>query len=183
MTAASFNGSFNEITTFSAPGDEASYDNATREIYPIMTVFMPVANAERRTYTNWANTSLTCARVQNFASGSRVSPALPAGTPYSNGNGLTTGAKAGIAVGVIVGAALIVTVLFCFWRRRKQNRAVSKPLDKEKESKLPEADGVALGEVHGTDRKPELDGGLVAELGGYEKKPELHGSSVPEMPG
>lgn len=161
-----------------------AYDNATRSVFPALSVYFPVANIDRTSFYSSANSSLRCLRVQNFSEGSRVSPTLPSGTPYHNGKKTSGGAIAGIAVGVVVGVAIIAGVMIwvCLRRRRAKGRLEqSRVLEDDKLSKgLPEVDGAGLSELSPTDRKPEIDGTHIAELGGSGKVAEL--SSTGEKP-
>jgi hypothetical protein len=102
-----------------------TYDNVTKGIYPILTVYMPVTNIDRiGAIEGFAFSQLTCARVKQFSTGSRVSPALPSGTPYSYGHGgLSKGAIAGIVVGIVVFVAIVGGLIaYFFIRRRRRQR-------------------------------------------------------------
>ena len=79
-----------------------NYDNATREVLPILTVYFPVANAERTSSISPADAQLACLRASTFSEGSRISPALPNGTAIRYGNGLSAGAVAGMLFGLLV---------------------------------------------------------------------------------
>jgi hypothetical protein len=142
---------------------------------------MPVANTERTGCCNTPNSVLECIRPSNFAEGSRVAPALAAGTAWPKPGALSAGAKGGIAAGVVVGVLAAVGLALYFWivKRRKRAQAASatsetaqsdaKPSD---ELLLPEADaGVGVYELSPKDRKQELDGIVVSELGGGGGKP------------
>jgi hypothetical protein len=174
-----------------ATGSDAGYDNITNAVTPILTVYMPVANTERTGCCNTPNSVLECIRPSNFAEGSRVAPALAAGTAWPKPGALSAGAKGGIAAGVVVGVLVAAGLGLYFWivKRRKRAQAASigsgsgaaqsdaKPSD---EILLPEADaGVGVYELSPKDRKQELDGIVVSELGGGGGKPsELAGRSA-----
>jgi hypothetical protein len=132
---------------FSA-GRPGSYDNATRSIYPILTVYMPVANIDATFREGNAFSKLTCARVKKFHEGSRVSSALPSGTPYTYGQGLSKGAIAGIVVGGIVFVAARTGFLaYLFFQRRRRERQQVESQAVEKQMGLPEADDTGRAEL------------------------------------
>jgi hypothetical protein len=142
---------------------------------------MPVANTERTGCCNTPNSVLECIRPSTFAEGSRVAPALAAGTAWPKPGALSAGAKDGIAAGVVVGVLVAVGLGLYFWivRRRKMAQAASEASmgtgigAAQSDGKpshdllLPEADaGVGVYELSPKDRKQELDGIVVSELGG-----------------
>ena len=157
-----------------------AYTNAIRTIQPMLTVYMPVANIDRTGGWGRANSIFTCIRVEHYYPGSRVIPALPAGTPYIYGSRLSGGAIAGIVVGAVVFCALVALGTF-FWLRRK--RRIARPrttADKREavddpDAKRPEMDGSQVLELNETDRKGEIDGYELVELGHNEEASELSG--------
>lgn len=179
-------------------GGDVGYDNATYEATPVLTVFMPVANVERTRNGSIddATSVMQCIRASNFSEGSRVAPALPEGTPWPDRNGLSAGAKGGIAAGVVGFALILAGLGLWLVKRKKRARAVaaaavvakgqadSQPSGDDK--KLPpEANGDgAVHELTPRDRKPEIDSADVSELGGgIGKASELAGTSAPvELP-
>lgn len=177
-------------------GSDEGYDNATQEVTPVLTVFMPVANVERwRNGTNDnALSVLQCIRPSNISEGSRVPPELAEGTWWPSKDGLSAGAKGGIAAGVVVFVLLVSGILLALWliKRKKRARAAAaakvqfNSAASDDDKKLPpEAD--ADGRVHELtplDRKNEIDGADVAELGGGSgKASELADTSAPvELP-
>ena len=173
-------------------GIDAGYDNATRDVLPILTVYMPVANVERTSVYSRAPSVLQCARVKRFSEGSRVSPELPAGTPWpSPANGLSTKVKGGIAAGVVVFVVLVGSLLFCLWfikRKKRRSRDAAARFavaPGENEQSPREADGPGIvHELSPNDKKHELDSVSVAEMEGGEAKPsELADDDAPvELP-
>jgi hypothetical protein len=147
---------------------------------------MPVANTERKGCCNTPNSVLECIRASNFAEGSRIAPALAAGTAWPKPGALRAGAKGGIAAGVVVGVPGSVGLGLYFWilKRRKRAQAAN---DASKASMgdgaaqsdakllLPEADaGCCVYELSPKDQKQELNGIVVSELGdGGGKAAEL----------
>jgi hypothetical protein len=173
-------------------GSDYSYDNITNEITPILTVYMPVANTERRGCCNKPKTILECIRPSNFSEGSRVATALPEGTPWPK-PGLSAGAKGGIAAGVVVFVIAVAGILLGLWivKRKKRARASTEAAQSDIKSsdddiKLPPEADASFGvyELTPNDRKQEIDGTTVSELGGGESKPsELANTSTPvELP-
>lgn len=122
----------------------------------------------------------------------------------SGGGGLSTGAKAGIAVGVILGVAILALGAFWFWRRSKKSRenyafqhtavvgegkeryrtpgdlaATSHGKEQYAKAELP-AEGVqrTAPELHGDSRMEEKSAsGHASELAGGEIRHELPGSA------
>jgi hypothetical protein len=139
---------------------------------------MPVANTERKGCCNTPNSVLECLRASNFAEGSRVAPALAAGTTWPKPGALSAGAKGGIAAGVVVGVLGAVGLGLYFWivKRRKRAQAASDAskagigdgaAQSDAKLLLPEADaGFGIYELSPKDGKQELDGVVVSELGG-----------------
>ena len=173
-------------------GSDVGYDNITNEVTPILTVYMQVANVERRSCCNKPNTILECIRASDFSEGSRVAPALAEGTPWPK-PGLTAGAKGGIAAGVVVFVLAVGGIVLYLWiaKRKKRARAASAAAQFDARSsdddvKLPpEADaGLGIHELTPVDRKQELEGANVSELGDGRSKPsELANTSGPvELP-
>ena len=173
-------------------GSDLGYDNITNAITPILTVYLPVANVERRGCCNQPKTILECIRASNFSEGSRVATALAEGTPWPK-PGLSAGAKGGIAAGVVVFVLAVGGILLCLWivKRKKRARAATAAAQFDTKSsdgdtKLPpEADaGFAVYELTSKDRKQEIDGTTISELGGGGSKPsELANISAPvELP-
>lgn len=171
---------FSRVDTQLADYSKSAYDNATRGIIPVITVFFPVANAERKSYANVANSTMTCLRARDYSEGSRVSPQIPAGTSYKPSSGeLSGGAIAGIVVGVFLGVALLAGLgVWLFLRKRKQTRGKEEEEHMEVE-KVPELDGNHFKELHDEDMKPEMDNGQLPELGDGQGRPvELDSSPL-----
>lgn len=175
-------------------GSDNGYDNLTNTVTPILTVFMDVANVERRGCCNTPKSVLECIRPSNFREGSRVSPVLAEGTPWPKPGALSAGAKGGIAAGVVIFVLIVGGLLFCFWvvKRKKRARA-EKAAAAQTDAKLsdndrdlpPEADaGFGVHELTSKDRKYEVDNTVVSEMGGGGgKASELASTSKPvELP-
>jgi hypothetical protein len=173
-------------------GSDLGYDNITNEITPILTVYMQVANMERRSCCDTPKTILECIRASDFSEGSRVAPALAEGTPWPK-PGLSAGAKGGIAAGVVVFVLAVGGLVLYLWivKRKKRARAASAALQSDIKSSdndvkfPPEADAdMGIHELTPNDRKQELGGTVVSELGGGKSKPsELANTSGPvELP-
>ena len=83
-----------------SPADDFSYDEATRNTWPILSVYMPVASARRKRAISGVYTSLNCSRPDKFTEGSRVS----SGGIRANGS---IGAVAGALAAVILLMTLV----------------------------------------------------------------------------
>ena len=187
------NKSFKSTSTSLAQSSIESYDNATRNIHPILSVYMPVANVDRKgPFTSWANSSLQCVRTRDFNATSRVPPALAAGKPYNYSKGLSGGAIGGIVVGVVVGVAIIagLSLWFCWLKPRRRKRAQAAQSEKldggameKKLPDVPEAEGGGVSELSPVDRKPEMDSSPVHELGAKQQWAEIGGGPIAEMDG
>lgn len=175
-------------------GAPSSYDEATRSVHPILTVYMPVANIEHTWQQGNAVSKLTCAHVKQFHGGSRVSPALPSGTPYSYGQGLGKGAIAGIVLSVVVFIAIVAGLLAYFYLRKRQRQMQqvgNQPVAKH--VAIPEIDDTGRAELtpadpmHEPDSKrdvPEMDDaqGLPGELSVVGREPVVtSGRAIAEM--
>jgi len=173
-------------------GSDIGYDNITNAVTPMLTVYMPVANTERRGCCNPARSILECLRPRDFSEGSRVAPALAEGTPWPKPGALSAGAKGGIAAGVVVFILAAAGILLYVWNARRKRRAraavaaAHSDIKTEDDDKMlpPEADaGFGMYELPPKDRKQELDGMTVSELGGGGKPSELANDSKPvELP-
>lgn len=176
-------------------GNDIGYDNATHEINPILTIYMPVANMERERemYSSLepAQSVLQCIRASNISEGSRVALDLPEGTPWpSRRNGLTPAAKGGIAAGVVSCALIVGGLGLWLWHVKRKTRAQAAaavkpqsdttPNDDEEKKLPPEADGAGgVYELTPDDRKLEIDGVKVLELDSSNKASELADTSGP----
>ena len=164
--------SFRPVIGF-ASTDADAYDEFTRDVIPVLTVFFPVANYKRDSAPSWANSTMRCSRTKNFSQGSRVSAPLPKGTPYSYGSGLSGGAIAGIVVGVVVFVAIIASMAFWFWRRQRRQRSQPANLAEAKEDGHQELGGTNVHELKSEDRKHETDSDPVYEVGAVPAAAEL----------
>jgi hypothetical protein len=170
---------------------DTTYDEAVTNVYPVFTVLFPPANDSDRTDSvQIAEAFLSCLRPVNVTAGSRKPPPLPLPTALRKiTKPLSAGAKAGIAVGVIIGALLIGgAFIFVLRRKRQKSKAletdaalelVEKKMKDEKEAlaekKTPmmggesvfEAEGDAREEMQGTRTYRELaDTSITGELEG-----------------
>nr|POF25863.1 hypothetical protein CFP56_74948 [Quercus suber] len=118
------NGTFQNVLNFSTNSSLPVYTNETELIVPIMTVFMPIANQNLIATISQAVTELTCLHINTINPGSYVPPPMAevASPNSSDSNGLSGGAIAGIAIGVVLAIALLGGLAFWFWRRRRANR-------------------------------------------------------------
>jgi hypothetical protein len=107
------------------PANDTTYDLFYYYLLPMMTVYLPIANAERLTNLGEAKAMPMCMHIDHINPGSRVPPTLPSPTPINYNKGkLTGGDIAGIVVGCVAGVALIAGLVFWLWRRqRKQKKA------------------------------------------------------------
>ena len=91
--------------------------------------------------------------------------------------GLSTGAKAGIAIGVVAGIGLLVTMAFLFWRKSKRSREAhsfnnAAVTGAGKEIRRTPSDVATTSRGANEYTKPELVGESVPKA-----TPELHGDS------
>lgn len=166
--------------TPSFSNESGAYDAYTREVTPVMAVWFSVANVERMSSTSWADSTMTCVRAKDFSEGSRVSPALPMGTPYDYRKGLSSGAIAGIVVGVVGLVAVIAGIGFWLWRRRAKMRSQARDnakVVKAKEIGLSEFGGDDFHELKSEDRKLEKDSSPINEMDGGDRAAELQAGS------
>lgn len=171
-------------------GSDTAYDNLINTVTAILTVFMDVANVERRGCCNTPKSVLECIRPSNFREGSRVAPTLAEGTPWPKPGSLSAGAKGGIAAGVVVLVLAVGGLVLYLWivKRRKRMAAASQShpkLNDDDKNLPPEADeGSGVHELTPKDRKHEIDGSLILEIGGSGGKvSELESPSKPvELP-
>lgn len=179
-------------------GNDIGYDNATHEINPILTIYMPVANMEREReiYSSLqpAQSLLQCIRPSITSEGSRVAPDLPEGTPWPRKrSGLSAAAKGGIAAGVVSCALIVGGLGLWLWlvkrKKRAQAAAAAKsqsdtPPNDDDKKLPPEADGAGgVHELTPDDHKLEIDGVKVLELDSSNKASELADTSAPsELP-
>ncbi|KAK5683564.1 hypothetical protein LTS10_005097 [Elasticomyces elasticus] len=133
------------------------YDQFAQALYPMLTVFLPVASTVRR--SNFESVShMTCIHVDHFSPGSRVSlVSQPRASPR-----LTKGAIAGIAIGSVVGLTTMCALCYWLWRRHERARSID------------------AGDCETVDHRPGLAkiSINVAELSGVSAKYELSPDSV-----
>lgn len=167
--------------------DEACADY---EILQIITVFFPPANTSKIGYaasnnhTLTAEAYMTCARPVNITDGSRTPTPLAAPTPLPK-LPLSKGAKAGIAVGVILGVLLIGALLALFLMQRRKKRAAKAKAVEEEQRIEEEKRAMEEGENQKEAKSPMLDSDQVQrfEMGGEDRKPEVEGAQRFEMEG
>ncbi|KAL8732288.1 MAG: hypothetical protein Q9166_002860 [cf. Caloplaca sp. 2 TL-2023] len=148
------------------------------------------------TRTSSSSSSSSTSTSTSTASTTDPAAAQPASTgannlpsPIATPSGLSGGAKAGIAVGAIAGAAIIAGLVFMLWRERKKRNALA---ESEKQTlgygngyyghvphEMPsQVAPVEMGAYEGNDSKYVFRGeleGARGELGGGQGKPsELH---------
>lgn len=91
-------------------------------VVPVMTVFMPNADAKRINTVYRAKATVGCLQITDYNPGSRVSERIPGfkfpSLPSTNG-GRSRGSIAGIAVGTVCGVGLLAVALV-LWRRRSR---------------------------------------------------------------
>ena len=113
---------YNTTTQYNEDGTIAfggSYDEAVRRVYPIITVFFRGTGATFFGYYPAVSATMSCVRVNEFSEGSRVTAPLEEVKPPSDG--LSTGAKAGIAVVVVLVLLGAIGVLVAMWMKKKRN--------------------------------------------------------------
>ncbi|KAK5695308.1 hypothetical protein LTR97_008814 [Elasticomyces elasticus] len=133
------------------------YDQFAQALYPMLTVFLPVASTVRQ--SNFESVShMTCIHVDHFSQGSRVSLVPQPRAPQR----LTKGAIAGIAIGSVVGLATMCALCYWLWRLRGMARNFD------------------VGDCETVDHRPGLAkiSINVAELSGHSAKYELSPDSV-----
>ena len=189
---------FRQITTQIQNSSFPAFWNATQSIYPILTVFMPVANAvaSKSDFASQANSSLRCVRARDPHTSIDV-PALPPGEPWAaedeNHSGLSAAAKGGIAAGAVVVTLLLAGCVAWLYRRKPRSRRSEKSqqstsvsanaaeqdhaaeaLLKNEQKVFFEADvGSCVEGKPSRDYKVQLDGIPMAELDGNRRSAEL----------
>ncbi|KAE8441217.1 hypothetical protein EG329_005617 [Mollisiaceae sp. DMI_Dod_QoI] len=117
-------------------------------------------------------------------SATNSSSSSPSSTPGSkNGSGskkLSGGAIGGIVVGILVAAILAVFLLFCIFRRRKQQRSVLAAQKAEEEAKGPvhEIDSGKRVDPRTTSAYSEQASGITSEVSGNDARVEKWGIPV-----
>jgi uncharacterized iron-regulated membrane protein len=133
-----FNGVFGYQFAEDNATSHAEYDKLQNSVYPIVTVFMPVANSEREVTVDQASSTVTCVRVTDYNPGSRIPASLGEPTPVhisTDGASLSNGEIAGVVVAITVGVGLLVVALVVWWlRRRKASRTVAQPFPSDSEA-------------------------------------------------
>ncbi|KAL8948261.1 MAG: hypothetical protein Q9222_005532 [Ikaeria aurantiellina] len=106
-------------------------NNSTGEIILRGQITTSIPESERTTLTpsppsstdsTTASATPSTTTTVNAGAASTGAAALPSPTTTSSSSTLSGGAKAGIAVGVIAGVALIAGLLFLLWRERRKRR-------------------------------------------------------------
>ena len=174
--------SFRPVVSTSEGAGTENYDTYARSVMPVISTWFTVANVERTSSTSFASVDMRCLRTREWGVGSRVSPALPAGTPYSSGKGLSGGVIAGIVVGIVVVVGLVGVGLWV-WRRRAKKRVEEGKLGDASEGGH-EMGGGDVHELKEGDRKLELGGSAVHEkLGDTRRGTELDSGAIHELKG
>lgn len=163
-----------------AYGNATVYDYLTYTVLPILTVFMPVANARRTITIISAHTTVSCLRTNEYSPGSRVPPPLPAPTPVGEKGGLSGKAIAGIVVGVLAGVSIICFALVAWWWRKRKvkisHEAAVAPRAHENPAPDPRYGGV-VNELDSSNvyspELPDMASRMGTELGNSQKPAEL----------
>ncbi|KAI4099057.1 MAG: hypothetical protein L6R37_006162 [Teloschistes peruensis] len=130
------------------------------------------------------------------SSSSSVTGTLPSPTPSSSG-GLSSGAKAGIAIGCVAGAAIVAGLLYLLYRERRKSRALQGAThhadaqaylnnNNNNANEFKPANGGAAGGYGGAPEMPPQEMGTYDQaLGKWQLRGELDGGQgVPqELPG
>jgi hypothetical protein len=93
-------------------------------------------------------------------------------SPENDNDGLSTGAKAGIAIGVVAGSILLIALAFIVWRSK---RRVGRHLDVHGDEVV---QGAEASLQYGYKDTAELESQAIAELESRTAPHELHGSSI-----
>lgn len=159
------------------PYSSANYALAAQTVFPLLAIWMPIANAARKSYISQATAGMICGRVNHFNPGSTIPAALAAPTAVNTGKGgLSGGAIAGIVVGVVLGVALIAgAIVWWFMNRRKKStyppqpryaavETASMPRREDADIFPEEAPENAVSEMPAKERQPEMDSGTDHEV-------------------
>lgn len=178
-------GTFWLIQTRSVAATEQNYDDAVHSVGAILTVWLPIANANRPSTILDATAEMTCFRPSNVTRGSRVPAALPAAKSVGGG-GLSGGAIAGIVIGVLVGVALIGGLAAWWFLRRRKAAKVDGTVEKNVDTLNAAPDDIGsvqspeTAELSPEWRRPELDAGkdtakyeLLGQTGGKDDAKEI----------
>lgn len=141
--------------------DPLIYNAYSWEVYPMLTVFMPLANYER-TAEITTTSHLTCVHIDHFNEGAKAAPPMP--SPTGQGKGLTGGDIAGIVIGVLAAVAIIAGVAFWFLRSRKRKGAA----DSKEEKTAAAASGSSPNEQAQNDNSEKKDPPIAEAPAGEE---------------
>ncbi|KAL9577914.1 MAG: hypothetical protein Q9203_007283 [Teloschistes exilis] len=83
----------------------------------------PTSSSTDSQRTSSSSSSSSSATGTQTAGAVNANPSLPSPTPSSSG-GLSSGAKAGIAIGCVAGAAIVAGLLYLLYRERRKSRAL-----------------------------------------------------------
>lgn len=127
-----FNGIFGFQEAEANATSHTEYDNYGGSAFPVLTVFLPVADSRRAWSIDKASSVTTCLRVTDYNPGSRNPPSQGEPAPVqlnSSGAKLGKGKLAGVVVAAILGTGVLVALFVWWWlRRRRARRAVAQPL-------------------------------------------------------
>ncbi|KAJ9606929.1 hypothetical protein H2200_008940 [Cladophialophora chaetospira] len=176
---------YNSPPGFSFPYNGTSpaqaYDELVYTVWPVMTVVMPPANNTRYSSIANAYATLTCLRAKSISYNYRTPPDLPKPKAVHFPGPFSKGAIAGIAVGAVMGVAVVAAAAFWFWRRRKSRIAgdqkVAVGADLSKPPRL--IDGKELYQLETKLAVAELDTCRRAEIG-EDPSRELSGEPAKE---
>ena len=160
---------------------------------PFILSWFPVADIDATSSISTANSVMACPRAKHVNPGSETVSPAPTPTPLGSGGGLSSGAIAGIAIGVVALFLLIVGGAFWFWRRgRKAKRSKLEddspppayPADAKVQS-TPIAEAPAGAQINelspDNELRPELSGDAFPgeEKAANQYTPELSGDAIP----
>ncbi|SMR46858.1 unnamed protein product [Zymoseptoria tritici ST99CH_1A5] len=105
-TNASYNDSYHRIFNQFVDYSDQAYATLARALIPVVTVWMPIANAERPSSIDYAHAELVCSHSTQYTSGSEVPAPLTKPSDRSDAS-VSQGAIAGIVIAVVVGVGAI----------------------------------------------------------------------------
>ncbi|SMQ47055.1 unnamed protein product [Zymoseptoria tritici ST99CH_3D7] len=165
-TNASYNDSYHRIFNQFVDYSDQAYATLARALIPVVTVWMPIANAERPSSIDYAHAELVCSHITQYTSGSEVPAPLTKPSDRSDAS-VSQGAIAGIVIAVVVGVGVIgALTAWCVVMKRRREPATASPEPRPTE-KFPQYDnppqpmteGIIL-EMPVDGRQHELDGGM-----------------------
>nr|POE89858.1 hypothetical protein CFP56_20327 [Quercus suber] len=181
------NGTFHNVLNFSTNSSLTAYTSWTRAIYPILTVFMSVANLAAEATISSAVTEITCVHVDNIHEGSYVPSEAPQPTPVSYakpGGKISWGAISGIVIGVLAGITILGIAIWWFCRKRR-SRAMGWRSKNSSAVAMVEPPPSYLAEAPEDAGRHELSGGVAGHELAYDgpkhELPAVHSLEVYEL--